>query len=270
MPFLELKAEAIKRGYKLGTKFIAPDTGSEWEIKGDLYPSAYKDSILVYVEVDSLGQYICCNGKWAIIINQPEPEFVLPKKWAVKKNGRNHEVVNAWINDLLNTSKYSSIEGFIYSEDIDNSCFPRSNSTLIKGFIEITFEQFKKYVMKEQKKKIIAYEVIKIIPFRIWKIGDKIEPKSSLWNSCKDYPEFLKPIYEDKNLYIGDNKDYGILIDSKGAWIDGINYPKEFIEKVAVVLNCNTIKSLNVGCSGQFIVTKELINKILNKLNIYS
>ncbi len=88
--------------------------------------------------------------------------FVLPEKWCVLVNVNNEDIINAFYDKNCNTTCYKQLKGYYLNNYVHscnlssgNSLFsnnPGSNfhkKTIENGFIEITFEQFQKYVLKE-------------------------------------------------------------------------------------------------------------------------
>lgn len=69
--------------------------------------------------------------------------FVLPKKWFVKHN----KIIGKWFDNKLSTYCYenSNFNYLYYPAHNDSHIF----DTVLEDYIEITFEQFKKYVLKE-------------------------------------------------------------------------------------------------------------------------
>lgn len=107
-----------------------------------------------------------------------EPEFVLPEKWCVK--GNEQEVIDY-------SNKYGGYPNYRISNILYHHYPPYMNkcTTLHKievGYTEITFEQFKKYVMNQKNKDDILitkegkYIGAKCSEGGIYKIGDKITP----------------------------------------------------------------------------------------------
>jgi hypothetical protein len=92
-----------------------------------------------------------------------EKEFVLPEKWAIKgefSSKRNNRILSEWFSTNSNNCwAISSPEYFYFIED--NNC--KRVKYLPTSYTEITFEQFKKYVLKEEimGKKIIGYRLVK-------------------------------------------------------------------------------------------------------------
>jgi hypothetical protein len=79
-----------------------------------------------------------------------EPEFVLPEKWCVLRNLDNYSIINNWF--LKNQTKNWVItenKGYLYST-ILNGHWIMSDSNKEKDYTEITFEQFKQFVLKEE------------------------------------------------------------------------------------------------------------------------
>lgn len=87
-----------------------------------------------------------------------DKEFVLPKRWCIKITKENLEFCKSLYNNELGYGKeynytiggfYSSIESYL-------DCYGTSE---VNDRVEITFEQFKKYVLKKDMKEEVKYEV---------------------------------------------------------------------------------------------------------------
>ena len=82
----------------------------------------------------------------------PDKEFVLPEKWCVETTASNVDALSKWRgNEDL---KYGEIYGYLHSDLIWRDH--------MKGSTEITFEQFKKYVLKTkemEEREIIGYKL---------------------------------------------------------------------------------------------------------------
>lgn len=87
-------------------------------------------------------------------------QFKLPEKWCVLRNKENAQILNDWANKETCTTGYNYTNGYITSENIDTTTIPRSSAWIPRGFVEITFEQFKQYVLMEDRK-IIGYKLVK-------------------------------------------------------------------------------------------------------------
>lgn len=91
---------------------------------------------------------------------QSKDEFVLPEKWYVKRTQQNCDLINAYFSDL-NRKRYSGpsqlmITNFDYmhSPAFKGKRYPIGRTSFVfprKEYTEITFEQFKNYVMKKEK-----------------------------------------------------------------------------------------------------------------------
>lgn len=80
---------------------------------------------------------------WAKIINSPIQEsdnFVLPEKWCIKRNTEGNNIVTDWINNKFNG-------GYIYKKFSDDYYYSNGEHGSELYGIEITFEQFEKYVL---------------------------------------------------------------------------------------------------------------------------
>lgn len=80
-------------------------------------------------------------------IKPKEPEFVLPEKWCIIKD---ESEICTWFNkQSFATSNYtlnSCNNQYLHNKDVNSKCLYKS---IQDGYTEITFEQFKKYVLKE-------------------------------------------------------------------------------------------------------------------------
>lgn len=93
----------------------------------------------------------------------PDKEFVLPEKWCVLRDTKEKgEILSEWANKDSGTSSHVGWKdgNYIHSDNIDESLTPRSGVKAL-GYTEITLEQFKKYVLKQEDmdKEIIGYKL---------------------------------------------------------------------------------------------------------------
>lgn len=110
-----------------------------------------------------------------------EPEFVLPEKWYIQRNSENFEILNKWENNK---------RGTIVAFNNNNNCSMFSDKDYyytkpenILGYTEITLEQFKKYVLKEEivEEKVVKEKVIKPLPQ--FKVIETIETITKVENN---------------------------------------------------------------------------------------
>lgn len=126
-----------------------------------------------------------------------EPEFVLPEKWCVKHSDKTLEWIrkNAKYNgDCITPHTY-----YNYPETT-HGCNNYSNIVL-DGYTEITFEQFKKYILKEEtvENQFISFDsCVKVIEQPI------TESKTELENWLEN-TKSLNLSLEDLGFYIGSN-----------------------------------------------------------------
>ena len=84
-------------------------------------------------------------------------EFVLPKKWCIKRDENNRKVINPWFSRTENNKEcfsFTSEREYLTSDHVNCSSWIPTTDTKPDGYTEITFEQFKKYVLKETKTKV--------------------------------------------------------------------------------------------------------------------
>lgn len=111
-------------------------------------------------------------------------EFVLPNFWQIERNSENYFIINAWFNkyySALSTIKeYTDKNGWVNNKNMNK--LSRLNSLPI-----ITFEQFKKYVLKEtqeEMKKIVGYKLI---------LPEYKQAALSICNTTANWENSLKP-----------------------------------------------------------------------------
>lgn len=125
--------------------------------------------------------------EWDSIVN-PKQEFVLPEKWHVKVTKENQEILTKWKNDISKGVFNHSAIMYNYIT-YDGSGDDGRN---LKGYTEITFEQFKQYVIKEKmytieqiKEQKIAVKINSIKEYKI--LSQNFE---TIENCNLDYEDF--------------------------------------------------------------------------------
>lgn len=136
--------------------------------------------------------------EWDSIVN---PKFILPEKWVLRRTEENSLIVNEWSNKTHKDNLYSIVDkDYIYS---DRRCI----SMVKEGYTEITFDQFKEYVLNKTNNNMI------------FKVNDRVKiKKDSKWykEGTKNNPNNIEGSitkidnYNDLNIYVnwdngGDN-----------------------------------------------------------------
>lgn len=88
-----------------------------------------------------------------------EPEFVLPEKWCILRTKENYKIINNFFEKKENNKNrycFSADECYLTSSQINNNNWLRPIKTKSDNHQDITFEQFKKYVLKEEQPVIIS------------------------------------------------------------------------------------------------------------------
>lgn len=168
----ELLAEA-KRKYPVGTVFVSWDDDNRHRTV-NLYPGE-KEITWYWCQNPSLcirndngmktegvfcsNPHVYKDGKWAEIISKPESkEFVLPEKWFINSSIKEERLLIAkWFDKNHGNSNGSTFYADSEKQDLFNAngftnAYNRGNvyhTDCPKIAAEITFEQFKKYVLKE-------------------------------------------------------------------------------------------------------------------------
>ncbi len=186
-------------------------------------------------------------------------EFVLPEKWCILRNKDNHVIINNYLNRLsgfngaFDNRYYIYLESSIPSKYGAPSCIP-------EGYTEITFEQFKKYVLKENdmttkvEKKLIGYKLIKPEYAQIAKYISGLSNPSghqvlelghwnmsiSAWKKAGVLDLWFEPVYEEdfkpKTFEIGSEK-LPVTINKGSLDIDGIKFVISDINKIVEEYN---------------------------------
>ena len=119
-------------------------------IFGDFNQELIGDKVTLQNQVNKLQRMID-------MINYLQPieekEFVLPKKWCVFRNEENDKIINDWFSKEDNNKHgfyFIGSNSFLCSSQINyNDWIPMERQTPEYGYTEITFEQFKKYVLNK-------------------------------------------------------------------------------------------------------------------------
>ncbi len=191
-------------------------------------------------------------------------EFVLPEKWCIK------ESLDDCIGDFYNKKTSSSFYGKRFDRILKSHCgnvciinHKYGNSMSYSGynntFTEITFEQFKKHILKTEEKEIIGYKLIKKLE------GFNVEINQIIINPdkypfCRALTEYFEPQYKEEELKLGNYtiefKKNSIKIHNQEFDNEEIRFMLEFKKK----FSGNSIKVY----AGE--MTVELLEQILTKL----
>jgi len=112
-----------------------------------VYPEDYKDIDSPYSVKELISLY---PQDWELV----EDEFVLPEKWKVKPTNKQEDDI------LINWRGGGHIGKIGKSYMTSDRCWCAIDADYIDKFVEITFEQFKKYVLNmKEEKEIIEYKL---------------------------------------------------------------------------------------------------------------
>ena len=98
-------------------------------------------------------EVIVTTDRFKININYIEhyiskPEFIIPEKWFILRNKKNGDIINRYIGLKLPISIHPCLLcGYIAYSKKSWSSMCSETYFIRNGFIEITFEQFKQYVL---------------------------------------------------------------------------------------------------------------------------
>jgi len=120
----------------------------------------------------------------------------LPKKWCIKRTSETAKVINEWFNKKYNYEHYFTTSGFVYSENVCGSFNSPKASFQEKApnhddFTEITFDQFKKWILKDDDRTESRKELKKEIRKGVeeLKMEKKMQSINELTEKFKDLQE---------------------------------------------------------------------------------
>jgi len=140
---------------------LAAMTDKEDGIKGEVYTN---NNGKFYIKSDEK------EGKWhnefwrkataqEIIEHFEKKEFVLPENFKVRRNRKNYSEINGYAKTISNEN-FNNGEGFVYF-------YNGSASTIKSNCTEITFDQFKKYVLKDSEQSFQNAPVIGSVEYTV-------------------------------------------------------------------------------------------------------
>jgi hypothetical protein len=173
--------------------------------------------------------------KWKQLFEK-QNEFVFPDKWCIKQN--TDRIVCNWFNKKYGVASYISgcYTYLVNHSDLDKSIY---SNVIPKGYVEITFEQFKKYELKQETmgREIIGYKIKEqYVDFAI----NLLQPKNF------DRNHFLNA---EINFTNSDNRWYNTILKAGvlDIWFEPV-YGEEFKVGDWVTLNNESnIKYNHVG-----------------------
>ena len=171
-------------------------------------------------------------------------DFELPEKWYVRLTPENTEVINEWKQKI---NPFSEPAGAFGNKFVTYKGF---NTAYKSYYTEITFEQFKKYILKEEpmKKKIIGYRLAKpeykkaasiiavdcLCDFsKTFLINTK---PVEFWKKSKVLDLWFEPVYEEVEVTLPFGKDL-VVIHKDSVNIDGVNVDFYYISKLLNILS---------------------------------
>ena len=177
------------------------ENSNDWEEITYPIGTKIKDSLTLSTYIkDESGKWIYSPINEYFLIDESEigenkrfqviDDFILPEKWGVRITKENRDVLTKWVESRPDYNKVhykiTPIDTFVVNKYCDNT-YQHWYNSLPNEFIEITFEQFKKYVLKEDSKENLKqnskdYEILSIINTKNNVIFKKCE--DGLFSSC--------------------------------------------------------------------------------------
>ena len=210
--YAECTKEQHRSSYKVGIIYKLKNTLIENEIGGVAYWTYNQHRFKPSTKEAYDAQFVV-----------KEEEFVLPEKWCLKITKENLDFCKSLENNELKFHKnYPYSIGGYYSPIPNKDCNGFIN--IPENYTEITFEQFKKYVLKEE---IVEEKVIEPLPQ--FKVIESIETITKVENN------------EGNQFFIGD-----VVISSNGIiqTIESFDYNKA---KTNIIAFTNKQSILGIG-----------------------
>lgn len=144
-------------------------------------------------------------------------ELVIPAKWCLKRTIENYEVINNWFRKTHYTH-LSSHYGYVHNK---TSTIVVAQYNIQEGYKEISFDDFKKYILKEEIKETVIiekkerklsiqnYRKIYNIACSTWK--EKLQEMYGQQFALSD--EIIIPENDYKKMRIACNTSQNILFD---------------------------------------------------------
>ena len=143
-------------------------------------------------------------------------------KWCI----RGSKELAKWERDKMKSTcdAFLNCTDYYYAPKSDSLVFWNASSKLLENYIELTFEQFEKYVLKskeskDMEKKIIGYKLLKDLPDRKkgiifkwdsleeggWTSGDEKDDYTYTQEQVTTLTDWFEPVYQEtsKELYFG-------------------------------------------------------------------
>ena len=121
------------------------------------------------------------DGKWAKIISSPienkKETFVLPENWGIKITDKNHEILTNFYQRGYSFEQFIGKYINIYNKNKFN-CYGK----LQPQHIELSFDQFKKYVLKSEETEVVWKEKRRIGTFQEINSYYPLTPKECISN----------------------------------------------------------------------------------------
>lgn len=184
----------------------------------------------------------------------------LPEKWCIRVD--NNIIIGSWFNDHSTsgiTSGYDKCKGYLHYPDISKI---HHFSNIRSGYTEITFEQFNKYILKQEQvmKKETGYQLINDTPEIRTAVRAITNCSGFDFDGFKnrgvnDFTQVIKELTELKLLdlwfepYYDEQfkvDDVAICIgEEKNQYVNGFGWEKDLIFKIT------KIKSGNIAFGGK-------------------
>lgn len=211
--YVECTQEQHQSSYKVGIIYKLKNTLIENEIGGMAYWTFNQHRFKPSTKEAYDAQFVV-----------KEPEFVLPEKWCLKITKENLDFCKSLENNELHYKKNYNyyINGYYSAIRSDSGNYGFSGIPITHT--EITFEQFKKYVLKEET---VVEEVIKPLPQ--FKVIETIETITKVENN------------EGNQFFIGDTvkSDTNVIHNIKGFKYD--------INKIAILALTDKVPTIGVS-----------------------
>lgn len=187
-----------------------------------------------------------------------EKELVPPKKWYIKRNKGNYQTINEWFNNNSgHKKKHSSATGLLFYPNCSTSTFQQA---LSEGYKELSFEDFKEYVLNKKQQKVMFTK------------KDWIERKCVIKFDISKREvtnKFLKECNGTNSLYTSSLPYIVSTVQKIGYWSSSHAVPDNLpLVTIDELLNPNNMienkKIIGYKQIGNLVLTKEETEKVSN------
>lgn len=268
----------FKVGDKVRTRANCGDAkiGEEYIVQESLIQS---DRRLCIAENVAKRTHCSCCENWELVPN-------LPEKWCIKP--KNEQELKEVYKYCCKVSEAKSTTCYYHYPAFSSNCWASRN--IQPGYTEITFEEFKKYILDTtdmKDKKIIGYKApvdmysggVQKGHLFVTNASDSYKPQGEVSTLLErelvmpsSIVETWEPVYEDDKIMLGKwevkfNSNKTVSIGCSGSEKTYVRGDVEAIQRVLQLPNIKINAIIFGDSSEEVLITTEICDKILKRLN---